>query len=44
MPMYNWIECCDNFWETSKELWQYYRDKPTGNNGFIVDFDNYWSI
>ena len=28
MPMYNLIECSDNYSKTSRSLWHYYRDKP----------------
>ena len=28
MPMYNLIECSDNYAKTSGSLWQYYRDEP----------------
>ena len=28
MPMYNLIECSDNYSKTSGSLWQYYRDEP----------------
>ena len=31
MPMYNLIECCDNYAKTSGGLWQYYRDEPNDN-------------
>ena len=31
MPMYNLIECCDNYGKTSGSLWQYYRDEPNDN-------------
>ena len=27
MPMYNLIECSDNYSKTSGRLWQYYRDE-----------------
>ena len=28
MPMYNLIEYSDNYSETSRSLWQYYKDNP----------------
>ena len=28
MSMYNVIEYSDNYWKTSRGLWQYYRDEP----------------
>ena len=31
MPMYNSIECSDNYLKTSDILWQYYRDDPNDN-------------
>ena len=31
MPVYNLIECSDNYPKTSGSLWQYYRDKPNDN-------------
>ena len=31
MPMYNLIECGDNYAKTSGSLWQYYRDEPNDN-------------
>ena len=31
MPMYNSIECSDNYVKTSGSLWQYYRDEPNNN-------------
>ena len=31
MPVYNLIECSDNYSKTSGSLWQYYRDKPNAN-------------
>ena len=46
MPMYNLIEYSDNYSETSRRLWQYYRDKPFLNaSGAIADFpaDNNYS-
>ena len=39
MPMYNLIECNDNYSKTSGSLWQYYRDEPyLDDNGAIADF------
>ena len=39
MPMYNLIECSDNYSKTSGSLWQFYRDEPVINdNGVIADF------
>ena len=39
MPMYNLIECNDNYSKTSGSLWQYYRDEPyLDDNGAISDF------
>ena len=32
MPMYNLIECSDNYAKTSGSLWQYFRDEPDDNN------------
>ena len=31
MPMYNLIECSDNYSKTSGSLWQYYKDDPNNN-------------
>ena len=31
MPMYNLIECSDNYAKTSGSLWQYYKDDPNDN-------------
>ena len=31
MPMYNLIECRDNYAKTSGSLWQYYRDESNDN-------------
>ena len=31
IPMYNLIECSDNYSKTSGSLWQYYRDSPNDN-------------
>ena len=39
MPMYNLIECCDNYTKTSGSLWQYCKDIPAvDNNNAIVNF------
>ena len=39
MPMYNLIECSDNYLKTSGRLWQYCKDIPAVNNADnIVDF------
>ena len=40
MPMYNLIECNDNYSRTSGSLWQYCKEIPVVNYaGNIVDFD-----
>ena len=31
MPMYNLIECSNNYGKTSGSLWQYYKDEPNDN-------------
>ena len=31
MPMYNLIECSDNYSKTSGSLWQYCKDEPNDN-------------
>ena len=31
MPIYNLIECSDNYSKTSGSLWQYYKDDPNDN-------------
>ena len=31
MPMYNLIECSDNYSKTSGSLWSYYKDEPNDN-------------
>ena len=31
MPMYNLIEYSNNYWKTSRSLWQFYRDDPNDN-------------
>ena len=48
MPMYNLIECSDNYSKISENLWQYYRDEPalanaidfpaTNNNSALFNF------
>ena len=38
MPMYNLIECSDNYAKTAGSLWQYCKDIPARNNGEIVIF------
>ena len=40
MPMYNLIECSDNYSKTSRSLWQYYRDEPNDN---LVDSESFKS-
>ena len=38
MPMYNVIECSDNYSKTSRSLWQYCKEIPAVNNaGNVVD-------
>ena len=47
IPMYNLIECINNYSKTLGSLWQYYTDKPTlVNNNNIIEFpaDNNNSI
>ena len=40
MPMYNIKEYCENYSETSGNLWKYCKDIPAvNNNGEIVDFN-----
>ena len=40
MPMYNLIECSDNYSKASGILWQYFRDEPAlADNGDITDFN-----
>ena len=42
MPMYNLIEYSDNYSETSRTLWQYYKDIPAvdaNNDNTIVNFN-----
>ena len=39
IPMYNLIECSDNYSKTSGSLWQYCKDIPAvNNNNAFVDF------
>ena len=39
IPMYNLIQCSDNYSKTSESLWQYCKDIPAVyNNGNIIDF------
>ena len=39
MPMYNLIECGNNYSKTSGSLWQYYTDEPALTDaGAITDF------
>ena len=39
MPMYNFIECSDNYSKASGSLWQYCKDIPAvDNNNAIVNF------
>ena len=39
MPMYNLIECSDNYAKASGSLWQYCLDIPAlDNNNAVVDF------
>ena len=37
-PMYNLIECSDDYSKTAGRLWQYYKDKPNGNLGHSESF------
>ena len=40
MPIYNLIEYIDNYWETFRNLCQYYKDIPAVNNsGDVVNFN-----
>ena len=40
MPMYNLIECSDNYSKTSDRLWQYCKEIPAvDDNGNIVGFN-----
>ena len=32
MPMYNLVECSDNYSKTLGNLWQCYRDEPNDNH------------
>ena len=38
MPVYNLIECSDNYFKTSGRLWHYYRDEPFLNANGVIDF------
>ena len=39
MPVYNLIEYSDNYWKTSRSLWQCYRYKPALTNaGTVANF------
>ena len=39
MPVYNLIEYSDNYWKTSRSLWQRYRYKPALTNaGTVANF------
>ena len=38
MPMYNLIECSDNYSKTSGSLYQYYKDVPNDN---IIQFESF---
>ena len=41
MPVYNLIECSDNYSKTSGSLWQYCKDIPAvNNNNAIANFTN----
>ena len=41
MPMYNLIECSDNYSKTSGSLWQYTKDiTEVNNDNAIIDFTN----
>ena len=38
-PMFNVIECSENYSKTSGSLWKYYRGEPVlKNSGVIADF------
>ena len=37
MPMYNLIECSDNYLDTSGSLWQFKRDEPAANADLTTD-------
>ena len=40
MPIYNSVECNNNYSKRSGSLWQYCKDIPAvNNNGGIVDFN-----
>ena len=38
MPMYNLIECSNNYSKTLGSLWQYYRDDP---NDIITQYESF---
>ena len=39
MPVYNLIEYSDNYWKTTRSLWQCYRYKPALTNaGTVANF------
>ena len=39
MPTHDFIEYNNNYLQTSRSLWQYYRDEPSLNyNGNIAEF------
>ena len=40
MPMYNLIECRDNYSKASGSLWQYYNDEPSDN---VTDYESFKS-
>ena len=40
MPMYNLIECRDNYSKASGSLWQYYNDEPNDN---VTDYESFKS-
>ena len=38
-PMYNLKEYSDTYLETSRNVWQYYRDEPAlADNSNVIDF------
>ena len=37
MSTYSLIEYSDNYWKTSGNLWQYYRDEPSLTNAGVID-------
>ena len=40
MPMYNPVKYSNNYWKTSKSLWQYYRDELDDNISYSNPFKN----